>query len=384
MFVVLGSLTIILGISSLILFFQNRLLRQQIASSQSSPSPIPTVSSDLTTNWSTYLNLVYGYQFKYPGSLTGLDYFPELTNSLGKSLVFFTKHADVEKSKDCIIDQLKESGNYPSSELDISSSSSCTENALFYLQVETLPNKDLNSLENKYMFSDTNNREWEIAHGKLTTANGGVEYRTQAKLENHYISIQTFKNALQEFRKKEISDAPSPARYVLESGTVEEHKELVSQILSSFEFNEPSRINGWNSYVDYDLGFGIQYPNKVSSNQYSGDWEYSEKIGNSVSFGTPDSKSGGYIFGVYVTTDKSLEELIADDGKQFDDRKETRESITVDDHQAILVTVTTNELPDWISKQVFIQKDSNIYTIGNGATGLPEFDIFYKSFKFTN
>lgn len=62
--IVLGSLIFILGLSSLILFFQNRLLSQQIATTQTSPSPTPTASTDPTADWETYNSK--GVSFKFP------------------------------------------------------------------------------------------------------------------------------------------------------------------------------------------------------------------------------------------------------------------------------------------------------------------------------
>lgn len=66
--VVLGSLIIILGISSLILFFQNRLLRQQISQANApSPTPFPEASADPTADWNTLSNS-NGFTIKYPSN----------------------------------------------------------------------------------------------------------------------------------------------------------------------------------------------------------------------------------------------------------------------------------------------------------------------------
>lgn len=64
--IVLGSLIFILGLSSLILFFQNRLLRQQIASIQTSPSPSPMASADPTGDWKEYNSENLKLSVKFP------------------------------------------------------------------------------------------------------------------------------------------------------------------------------------------------------------------------------------------------------------------------------------------------------------------------------
>jgi hypothetical protein len=147
-----------------------------------------------------------------------------------------------------------------------------------------------------------------------------------------------------------------------------------------------TKTSEWNTYNSTKLGFTIDYPKKIS--KYNENWQYEEfSVGGTntmVGFGTPSSKSGGYFWGVSLYNDKTIEQLIAEQGKQFSDRKEARKNITVDGKSAILVTVTTNQYPEWVSKTVFLEQGEKVYVIGNGAIEIPEFDNFYNSFKTLN
>lgn len=146
----------------------------------------------------------------------------------------------------------------------------------------------------------------------------------------------------------------------------------------------PDKTSTWNTYISTQQEFSIKYPKKI--NKYPETWQHEEYKTSSteftVGFGTPSSKSGGYIWGVWVYENKNMEDLIKQMGSQFADRKESRQNITVSGVPAVLVTVTTNQYNDWISKNVYIEKDNKIYSIGNGAIEISEFDDFYNSFKF--
>lgn len=154
--------------------------------------------------------------------------------------------------------------------------------------------------------------------------------------------------------------------------------------ISSEPTTRPDKTSTWNTYTSTQQGFSIKYPKKID--KYPETWQH-EEYGTSstefaVGFGTPSSKSGGYIWGVWVYENKNMEDLIKQMGNQFADRKESRQNITVSGVPAVLVTVTTNQYNDWVSKNVYIKKGNKIYSIGNGAIELSEFDDFYKSFKF--
>lgn len=146
----------------------------------------------------------------------------------------------------------------------------------------------------------------------------------------------------------------------------------------------PDITSSWNTYSSTEQGFTIKYPKKLD--KYPEDWQY-EELGTTdfgVGFGTLSSKPGGYIWGVGTYDNGNLEELIKQMGSQFSDRQELRQDITINGIPALLVTVTTNQYQDWMSKNVYIQKDGKIYVIGNGAIDLSEFSSFYNSFKLNN
>ena len=154
---------------------------------------------------------------------------------------------------------------------------------------------------------------------------------------------------------------------------------------------------GWKTFVNEDFKFALGYPDKLrqtDSNCLKNPWSYSEKYvfdkkGNyqktgwlyHVAFGPSCTKAGGLVWGINVYDSVDPEELIQKHGAQFADRKEKRQQITLNGVNAILITVTTNEYNDWISKAVLIQSGNRIYEIGNGAEDLIEFETFYKSFK---
>lgn len=75
-FLIVGFvLTILLSISSIILFYQNSLLRQQLSLVQipSSPTPIPNP----TANWKTFISPTFNFSIKYPNSWTAACKDPE-------------------------------------------------------------------------------------------------------------------------------------------------------------------------------------------------------------------------------------------------------------------------------------------------------------------
>lgn len=141
----------------------------------------------------------------------------------------------------------------------------------------------------------------------------------------------------------------------------------------------------WKTYTNTKLNFSVRYP--ITTSKFNGDWYYEEGgIGQVVRFGPPSSKSGGLVWAInaYDKSNSSLENLISIPGSQFKDRQEARQDITIDGIPAKLVTLTTKEFNDWIHKGVYFEKNGKIYEITNGAVDQPEFELFYKSFKFTS
>lgn len=146
----------------------------------------------------------------------------------------------------------------------------------------------------------------------------------------------------------------------------------------------------WTRYQNVDLGFSIKHPS---------DWIASESgkstQSSSVSFGTEESRQGGYIWGAtfYPHTYKTLEEHISRIGEQFTDspgeeRYETRKQFVLNGADALLLTVTNNDNPNWVSRSIFLEQSQGIYVISNGADLRSDkkynFDTFYQSFVLLN
>lgn len=148
---------------------------------------------------------------------------------------------------------------------------------------------------------------------------------------------------------------------------------------------QTNQVAGWNTYTSQAYGFSIQYPKTVAKSQAQ--WEYKEfpSTDGSIWIGfRPSSLKEDYLWGVNVYDNKTLEEVIKRQGQQFNDRKENRKNIIINGNPALLVTVTTNSIQDWISKTVIVEKNGKIYEISNGAIEIAEFDSFYNSFKTLN
>jgi len=151
--------------------------------------------------------------------------------------------------------------------------------------------------------------------------------------------------------------------------------DVLNQILSTFKFIEKDETVGWNVYRNEEYGYEVKYPK---------DWVYKE-YNNAIYFGTPESKSGGYIWGISVQQPNELEKLISQTGNQFDDRKEIREKAMIDKNiSGILITVTTNKHDDWISKKIYFEKNGKLFVIENGSIVDDRFKAFYNSFEFVN
>ncbi len=144
----------------------------------------------------------------------------------------------------------------------------------------------------------------------------------------------------------------------------------------------------WKTYTNTKMGFQIKYPKTIGIS--AEEWVYEEfelkgaLTGYQVGFGTTASKSGGYIWGVSVYDNQNTENLIQQMGSQFSDRVESRKQVSVNGIPALLVTVTTNQIPSWIFKAVYIQRGGKVFYVSNGATDIQEFEKFYNSLKFTN
>lgn len=140
----------------------------------------------------------------------------------------------------------------------------------------------------------------------------------------------------------------------------------------------------WTTYTNAELGFSVKYPQSWVTEYTT--WKDFGKGITLVGFGTPESRSGGMLWGVEVyeknySNTPDIETVIKEIGKQFNDRSETREKIYIGPTQALLITVTTQKISDWISKTAIIETPKAIYSISNGAIDDERFEHFYRSFE---
>lgn len=136
----------------------------------------------------------------------------------------------------------------------------------------------------------------------------------------------------------------------------------------------PDPTANWEKYINTALGFSIKYP---SSWRLVG----TEKSTEMVGFG-PASIEEDVQWAINVYTNKTVDQLIADMGKQFDDRKVKQEQIEIGSISATKVTVTTPSAETWVSEQILINKNNKIIDISNGAIVDANFEDFYNSFEF--
>jgi hypothetical protein len=158
---------------------------------------------------------------------------------------------------------------------------------------------------------------------------------------------------------------------LLEPEISEEEQQAVKDVITK----DAEGTNNWQTYKNEELKFQIKYPQ---------DWVYGGPNDN-IHFGTPESKTGGYMWGISIYEPSELEKTIAQMGDQFDDRKESRSQVTVNQNiTGTMVTITTNKNPLWISKTVYFENNGQLFAIGNGAINDDRFEDFYKSFEVIN
>lgn len=167
--------------------------------------------------------------------------------------------------------------------------------------------------------------------------------------------------------------------------TTQQNTDMGTQPAANNQPTQPSgTASAWQTYrSSYD--FEIQYPPawKIVSEAGDGNAGYPGWV---VSFGTGTFGNQGYDGELFVFSyDKSstnVEQYIKDMGKQFSDRQEKRENITINGVSAVKVVVTTPSAPAWDYEAVIIELQNRFYVMHNGAVKRDSFTDFYKSFKF--
>ena len=142
-------------------------------------------------------------------------------------------------------------------------------------------------------------------------------------------------------------------------------------------------VSAWQTYRS-SYGFEIQYPPAWKIVNEAGDGKAGYP-GWVVSFGTGTFGNQGYDGELFVFAyDKSstnIEQYIKDMGKQFTDRQEKRENITINGVPALKVVVTTHSISTWDYEAVIVEQQNRFYVMHNGAVKRDSFTDFYKSFK---
>lgn len=170
---------------------------------------------------------------------------------------------------------------------------------------------------------------------------------------------------------------------------VEETAVLTTQPTSTPKVNYDADYSKWQTYTNQDvyLPYEIKYPNEWRLVQYN--------LG--IGFGPQEVKED-VLWGVayYETAYYTLDQLAAEFGKQFSDKKQTRQDIKINNIPAIKFTTTTPSITDWYSESIVIPTDTTYIVISNGAitnenlqkmpgvASNTTFEKFYMTFKFTN
>ena len=145
--------------------------------------------------------------------------------------------------------------------------------------------------------------------------------------------------------------------------------------------------SAWQSYTNQRALYEVSYPNgwRVVS-QDTGEGYGPEEVGEDILWS----------INVYEKSKYTLEQIVAEFGKQFSDRKQTQQKVVINDLPAVKYVTTTPSMPAWILETILIENNSVYLVISNGAitneglqkmNGVPEgttFEKFYTSFHFVN
>lgn len=148
-------------------------------------------------------------------------------------------------------------------------------------------------------------------------------------------------------------------------------------------------IANWKTYTGEKYGFSIKYP---------AGWRVVDTLDVSGSVGFGPKEIGEdvlWAINIFDTSVNSINNVVDDLGKQFTDRKQITNKISVNGNSATRVITTTATIPDWYYETIIFETGNKIITISNGAIkdenlpfnrGVPvgtTFGQFYSTFKFT-
>lgn len=130
----------------------------------------------------------------------------------------------------------------------------------------------------------------------------------------------------------------------------------------------------WQEYTNTTLGFSVMYPAEW---RVLGDATTTSFIG----FGPINLNDTQWV--ITINSHRSTDEIAADMGKQFSDRKEQRRTFKINNREAIEIIVTTPSEPNWIFRQILIPINDITFAFSNGAIEDNRFVSFYNSFVLT-
>ncbi|MDX1608150.1 MAG: PsbP-related protein [Candidatus Spechtbacterales bacterium] len=352
------AVPLMLVITALVLggiFYAVNVAEEDFKEATQVPPVVKSEKKDPTANWQTYRNEEYGFEFKYPEGW-----------EVGNDKVRTIEERDTTLPHDGPGEpQISTEPLAQVRWFDVSQNSASS-----WLDEEC--NEE--SIETGYL-NEAGAEKYESAQCKSKTricefGSCFSYYMAYFEDNNSQNRIMLHLSVLEDF----------------ETGNFEKFFPVFEQILSTFRFIDTVDTSNWQTYRNEEYGFEIKYPDKLEglSENIQGDWEVSDTFADrgDIYFGTPKSRIGGYIWGISVEEKANLEELIAQQGSQFTDRKEVREDVVVNGTSALKVTVTTGQYEDWISENIYIERDNKVIHISNGAVYMPEFESFYKSFRF--
>ena len=145
-----------------------------------------------------------------------------------------------------------------------------------------------------------------------------------------------------------------------------------------------AQVSDWKTYRNEKYGFEFQYP-RISESFSEEEWFAFDDGDYCVSFGPVSSRGGGFVWGIcaYDPARFNRERTISEIGSQFADRKQNRTESTIAAVEALIVVTTTASYPEWVSKEVFIERNGRSFRLSNGAINNPDFDTALSTFKFT-
>jgi hypothetical protein len=345
--------------------YQNlQLKKEQPSSGQTTPTPtttIPTPTTDPTSDWETYSG--NGYSFKYPKGLKS-D-----TGAAGQGVesirVQFMgpKQVASGRTETSLFD------GYSFVVTKISSNTSKT--AQQQAQEERVNSEENCGFDQSIISPITQTQVAGTSASQYSVAECFGDYTSSYLVNNANL-----------YRITQLYTGEEPEK--------QDYKAITNQILSTLKFTSQTQAptSNWETYSNESAGFSIKHPvgwRKVETENWTGFGP--QEIGEDVLWGVS----------FYNKSEKTIAQIKDDVGKQFDDRKQTEETITLDGLTAIKVVTTTNQFADWYSVVIIIDNGNMLYSIGNGAqtdTALNEmlakrtgqdyditFEDYYTSFK---